>query len=169
MKKNKPRPGSKGGRRGRPRENRPEKFDPTPEQIARKALWGLGPNDPDDPITIMVRNGIITTDEESAAGWFEMLHKFRHGSVHPKGVMTEPTGGSDYDSEPKTQRWHEVTQALTRSQRDALENVIVYQRTPLWLAERVKLKTYRASRRRNHFMEGLAVLVQVWTGQRRAA
>lgn len=122
------------------------------------------PNGDDSPIGVMVAHKIIGPDEENAAAWFTSLHKFRHGNPNPKSSVGDPGGESAFDSEVKTQQWHEVNSMLSRSQRDAVENVAVYQRMPQWLLAHLGLARPRVSDEwcKRVFLTGLGQIVLRW-------
>lgn len=178
------RPGSRGGRRGRPKTARPDIDRGTDESLVKRRLL-VGPDgrldQAESPIAIMAARRILDRDEERAADIYETLYRSRHGRIHPRGFDLLLAAGiglrADWESpgppdSPRDARiakaWRVAVGALTRAEKDEVENAAVFKRLPRWLWAEIGRVRRRASdsRRRGLLLSGLRALVILWSRRR---
>ena len=141
------------------------RMEATPESMMKKlALVGPG-NDPvlaESPIGVMIARKIITATDEHHLKDVAKLRSFRHGSVGP-ATIREPSNPSTFDSERKTESYHEVVAALGAAY-SAITDVAVHNVYPDWLLAQIGLKT-RSRDDQNRFEQfqfGLVILSNLW-------
>jgi len=167
--------GRRGGTMGRPRKA-PEDNGPTPEMMAKKiALVGHANGDP-SPLGLMVLHGIIDTDQQHAADWYERLYYHRFGWPHPKSALHEATGQSPFDSPQMVDAFRQIDATLedepyARQLRDGLTNAIVFKRHPHWLSASLNGVPDWKTRDKSYtrFIQGLEILVTHWLGRKKRA
>ena len=137
----------------------------TPESIMKKVFL-VGPgNDPvlaESPIGVMIARKIITATDEHHLKDVAKLRKFRHGSVAP-ATIREPAVPSTFDSEKKTESYHEVVNALG-SAYSAISDVAVHNQYPRWLLAHIGLQAPAPvdQMKREQFQRGLVILSNLW-------
>ena len=178
------RPGSRGGRRGRPKLVRPEVDRGTDESLIKRRLL-VGEDgrleQAESPIAIMVARRIVDHDGERAAEIYETLYRSRHGRVHPRGFDLLLAAGiglrADWETGPaETPRearlakaWRDAVEALTPAEKAEVEYAAVFKRLPRWLLAEIGVVGARRGdpRRRGLLLSGLRALIGLWNRSRR--
>lgn len=147
---------------GRPRQNRSSRDLGTPELIAKRI--GASPSDPTMstcPIDILLSRGIISPEAHDAAVYWGSLRKMVFGKALPPAVdllqITNASSPQEFDRGEAEMRYREaakMVQSYSRQSFTALENIVVYERTPDWLDS-----LGRHPAQREHFMTALGALL----------
>lgn len=173
-------PGSRGGRRGRPKIVSPSVDHGTDEALLKRRLL-VGKEgrleQAESPIAIMAARRIVDHDEERAADIYETLYRSRHGRVHSRGFDLllaagvglrsdwEQAGSPDSPCDSRLAKaWHDAVDALTPAEKDEVENAAVFKRLPRWLLAEIGVTSPRRGNphRRGLLLSGLRALVGLW-------
>ena len=125
---------------GRPRKVTSAHDYGTPESIAKRAALSQGdPTLSTCPLDVMLSRKIISPEAHAAAVHFRSCRQIVFGSPHPQAVDLNQVSGKsgDYDDERAEADYRSaVSFVQSRASRlwKILENIVVHERLPGWLA-----------------------------------
>lgn len=181
------RPGSRGGKRGRPKKSESEKLGPTPELLKKKRFLVGESGDltlAESPIGVMFARGILSDGHHQAARIYEQLYCFRNGKVHPGSTYASLINlgirhgaGWDWDEEDPEARserlskaWRLAIRCLLKADegrgqvKSEVENVVVFRSMPTWLIADIfgQPLVINEHQQKANIIQGLEVLRVHW-------
>jgi hypothetical protein len=134
----------KHSRRGRPRLDRPRHDYGTPELVMKR--MHIAPNNPiqaTNPLDACLAKGIISDEAYNAACYFAAIRRNVFGKAIPPAIdltaisiASVPTENSDASHEANYRDACAAMKGYSRKAFDAVENLVVHERWPSWLAYR---------------------------------
>ena len=124
---------------GRPRKIKSEHDFGSPELIAKRAALSQGdPTLSTCPLDVLLSRKHISPGAHTAAMHFLSCFVIVHGSPHPRAIdLNQISGGAgEYDDERAENEYNDACEALLKVSRrlfDIVHNIVIYERTPLWL------------------------------------
>ena len=124
---------------GRPKKIKSEHDYGSPELIAKRAALSQGdPTLSTCPLDILLSRKHISPEAHTAAVHLRSCFTIIHGSPHAKAIDLNQVSGTaaEYDDERAETEYNEACNALkgvSRRLLDIIHNIVIYERTPLWL------------------------------------
>jgi hypothetical protein len=161
----------KSAKRGRPKSNRPKVDYGTPELIAKRmSVTPMDATQSTSPLDALRAKGLLSDEAYTAACYFGALRKLVFGRAHPRAMdLTAVSRGGvpvELDVATAERKYRDACAAVHghgRPALDALENVVVHERWPVWMFSG---RGKRAPEQR-HFEVGAAALLGWYRGRRR--
>lgn len=120
------------------------------------------------PIDIMFARKVITQENLQAADWYLRLDRYRYGACHRlKSALDDSRGGTPFES-PRMDAEYWVLNnnpSLTNQVLASIQDVIVFETSPRWLAVLVcsggKLDSKSEMQKRD-FVKDIGILTRIW-------
>lgn len=136
----------------------------------------MAPKDPTlatTPLDTLKARGMISDEAHSAATYFNALRKIVFGKAHPPAIdLTAVSRGGlpdELDTADAERKYREACSAIKAQSRqafDAIENLVVHERTPEWMTSRGGGQTKWAEKQ---CRLGFAALLGWYRGRERKA